>query len=312
MGSVNDVIVAVTGCDQAHTSQVLTRLAIQYPDFTPHTHPSEPGFNPSVNTSGVIVFKLRINGSGKLSPVATAKVLIELAWLLPGNKAQEFRRASADKVRRVLGGDVSLLDEIEQRHAAVDGTPQEEFLLGQKTVETEVQMEPTAMMTYRLELRKLEMEEKKLEVEQQKVALDAPAKRMKMADTWRQKLETLHAFTTTDLQAYQAVVRGALQNGPLLSIEGRGLKEYTLTQNLQLEKNVIKNIKRLVQPGVALAALYRETAKKEPGTKMVEVNGRNTFVKAYTNEQIEGAAEGVTGFALMNQITAMFNLVSES
>ncbi|GAQ86795.1 hypothetical protein KFL_003120010, partial [Klebsormidium nitens] len=146
-------------------------------------------------------------------------------------------------------------------------------------------------MVYQLEIRKLDLEEKKLQVEQERMALEAPVKRMKVADTWRQKLETLQAFTITDLQAYQADVRGALQNGPFLGIEGSGLKEYTLSEYLQLEKNVIANSKRLVQPGIALAALYRETARKEPGTKMIEVNGRNTSVKAYTNEQIEGAAE---------------------
>jgi hypothetical protein len=54
--------------------------------------------------------------------VADARTLIEIVWDLPGRAATEFRRKSATTVCRVLGGDVSLVEEIEARHAALQET----------------------------------------------------------------------------------------------------------------------------------------------------------------------------------------------
>jgi hypothetical protein len=63
-----------------------------------------------------------INGKGKLTPVADARTLVEIIWALPGKAARDFRRASADTVCRVLGGDVSLLAEIEARNGSLQQT----------------------------------------------------------------------------------------------------------------------------------------------------------------------------------------------
>ena len=65
---------------------------------------------------------ISINGKGKPTPVADARTLIEIIWALPGRVAQEFRRASAVTVCRVLGGDVSLVEEIESRNATLQHT----------------------------------------------------------------------------------------------------------------------------------------------------------------------------------------------
>ena len=65
---------------------------------------------------------ISINGKGKPTPVADARTLIEIIWALPGRTAQEFRRASAVTVCRVLGGDVSLVAEIEARNATLQQT----------------------------------------------------------------------------------------------------------------------------------------------------------------------------------------------
>ena len=76
-----------------------------------------------------------INGKGKPTPVADARTLIEIIWALPGKAAREFRRASAATVCRVLGGDVSLLAEIEARSGALQQTAEgrsvQSFLLHQ-------------------------------------------------------------------------------------------------------------------------------------------------------------------------------------
>jgi hypothetical protein len=65
---------------------------------------------------GIQYTQLRINGKGKLTPVAAARELVEVAWALPGKSARDFRRASAQTVCRVLGGDLRLVEEIELRH----------------------------------------------------------------------------------------------------------------------------------------------------------------------------------------------------
>ena len=65
---------------------------------------------------GIRYTHLQINEKGKRTPVADARALIEIVWALPGKAARDFRRASAQTVCRVLGGDLSLVDEIESRH----------------------------------------------------------------------------------------------------------------------------------------------------------------------------------------------------
>eukprot|EP00953_Heterococcus_sp_UTEX-ZZ885_P029905 15835-Heterococcus_DN1.PRE.4 len=68
------------------------------------------------------IHKLRINGKGKPTPVADARTLVEIVWLLPGTAARAFRRKSANTVCRVLGGDMQLAREIEARHQVAQST----------------------------------------------------------------------------------------------------------------------------------------------------------------------------------------------
>ncbi|CAN0423497.1 unnamed protein product [Scytosiphon promiscuus] len=48
--------------------------------------------------------------------------MVEIIWMLPAGAAKEFRRQSALTITRVLGGDVTLCDEIEQRCALLQST----------------------------------------------------------------------------------------------------------------------------------------------------------------------------------------------
>ena len=68
------------------------------------------------------VHYLKINGDGHVTPVSDAPTAIEIIWLLPARAAREFRKQSADTIARVLGGDVSLCAEIEQRCARLAKT----------------------------------------------------------------------------------------------------------------------------------------------------------------------------------------------
>ncbi|KAG5177544.1 hypothetical protein JKP88DRAFT_242225 [Tribonema minus] len=101
LGSVMDVIAMV---DPGNPSLSLSRLIKGVPDLIEKCK------------------KLKINGKGNVTPVADAKTLIEIVWLLPGKAAREFRRTSAKTVCRVLGGDLSLAEEIEAHHHAQQGS----------------------------------------------------------------------------------------------------------------------------------------------------------------------------------------------
>ena len=68
------------------------------------------------------VHYIKINGKGHETPVCDAKTIVEIIWLLPARAAKEFRRQSAETICRVLGGDVTLCDEIEQRCAHLQST----------------------------------------------------------------------------------------------------------------------------------------------------------------------------------------------
>jgi hypothetical protein len=98
-GSVIDVIRTVQQCNASDASTYLKRLV------------------KDVGTElGTRCPSLRINGKGQETPCADARTLVEIVWALPGKAARHFRRTSAQTVCRVLGGDLSLVAEIEARH----------------------------------------------------------------------------------------------------------------------------------------------------------------------------------------------------
>ena len=81
------------------------------------------------------VDRVKINGKGHETPVCDAKTIIEIIWLLPARAAKEFRRQSAETICHVLGGDVSVCDEIEQRctrlQSTEEGRAYQNFMLDQ-------------------------------------------------------------------------------------------------------------------------------------------------------------------------------------
>jgi hypothetical protein len=82
---------------------------------------------------GIRYTQVRINGKGKLTPVADARALMEIVWVLPGKAARDVRRASAQTVCRMLGGDLALVQEIEHRHhtwqESEEGRAAQDFLV---------------------------------------------------------------------------------------------------------------------------------------------------------------------------------------
>uniref|UniRef100_A0A6C0BR29 Uncharacterized protein n=1 Tax=viral metagenome TaxID=1070528 RepID=A0A6C0BR29_9ZZZZ len=93
--SVIDVIKWVTGQTSSNSQNTFRRLGADL---------------------GAGCTQLRINGKGRLTPVADAPTLVEIIWELPGKAAKRFRRQSAHWVCRILGGDLRLAQEIEKRY----------------------------------------------------------------------------------------------------------------------------------------------------------------------------------------------------
>lgn len=107
--SVLDVIgVVVPGVGVRNRTNYLKRIMLQYPDLKDS------------------ITYLRINGKGKITRVANFQTLIQIAWMLPGSAARDYRLKSCHQICRLLGGDESLIPEIEARNAFWKSTPARE------------------------------------------------------------------------------------------------------------------------------------------------------------------------------------------
>ncbi|CAM9693890.1 unnamed protein product, partial [Pylaiella littoralis] len=195
-GSVMGRIRMVLGCDSSKATTALSRLVLAH-----------RGDLASQCT------QLRINGKGKLTPVANAKTLIEIVWLLAGKKAREFRRQSSEKVCRITGGDSTLVSEIEARHATLQSTEEgratqvflldgrEETIEGQAPAKNLGQKHPFGSITQRMNRRELS-------------SLSSPAKppaleQIDMYATCKQKLESVGQFATRDKIEFADRVKNA-------------------------------------------------------------------------------------------------------
>lgn len=123
-GSVLDVVRFVQQCNASDASTYFKRLV------------SDMG-----TELGTRCPSLRVNGKGQPTPCADARTLVEIVWTLPGKAARDFRRTSAQLLCRVLGGDLSLVEELEARHALLQrsdgGQAAQEFLLADDDTERE-------------------------------------------------------------------------------------------------------------------------------------------------------------------------------
>ncbi len=95
-GSVLDVVRMVLQCNSSVANTYFGKLKEEIPEFR------------------VRCSEHRINGKGRLTPVADAKTLVEVAMLLPGKISRRFRWNSAAVVCRVVGGDLKLLEEVQR------------------------------------------------------------------------------------------------------------------------------------------------------------------------------------------------------
>jgi hypothetical protein len=98
-GSVIDVIRLInSNLTSGNATNVLNNLTQSLPDISSQIH------------------VLRINGKGKFTPVANVQTIIHIIFELPGKAARDHRRRSAYQICRLLGGDITLIDQIQGRN----------------------------------------------------------------------------------------------------------------------------------------------------------------------------------------------------
>ena len=155
-GSAIDVVRMITGQNQQHASLTIRNL------------------NDELCKS---ITQLRINGKGKLTPVASAATLVEIIWELPGAAAKAFRRQSAHYICRILGGDLTLIKDIEARFATTSPATRE-FLTAH--VERPVVPDLTAAQDRALYLERARIE---LDERKEKLAIEIEERRAKVEET---------------------------------------------------------------------------------------------------------------------------------
>ena len=135
-GSIIGVLKVLTGQNSSNSSNIFSRISAAHPEL------------------GTRCTQLRINGKGRETPVADAATLVEIVFMVrsrrftrfftasvtlctshitvvvqcPGKMARDFRRAAAETLCRLLRGDLSLIEDIQQRHQEVEGTDLDTFL----------------------------------------------------------------------------------------------------------------------------------------------------------------------------------------
>jgi hypothetical protein len=96
-GSILDIIQAVTNHDSGNASLTFQRMLKSHPSLAQKWS------------------SIRINGVGRLTPVADVSTLIEVAMLCPGKKAEALRKSMMDVIVRLIRGDPTVAEEIVAR-----------------------------------------------------------------------------------------------------------------------------------------------------------------------------------------------------
>lgn len=106
--SVYDVMCAITNHDSKYVSKEFTRIASRHPEVLASCQ------------------NLKFLGRGQRdTPVTDARGLVMIMNLLPGRQAAQFRMMAADVLVRYLGGDQTLISEIQRNAVAQDALPED-------------------------------------------------------------------------------------------------------------------------------------------------------------------------------------------
>lgn len=64
----------------------------------------------------------KVNGVGHITPLTDVKTLLEILWTMPGAGGRKYRRTLSKVLCRVMGGDITLCDEIEETNRVFQST----------------------------------------------------------------------------------------------------------------------------------------------------------------------------------------------
>ncbi len=292
-GSVLDVIRLVTGCLQNHASQTFESIKTTFPH---------------VNNS-LVDFKFKGRGQ-RPTPVASLPTLLEVAWLCPGRQAKEFRRTGAVTLCRALGGDLTLVEEIQRRHDEVAGTSEQAALLagtGVSVAEANKQALtiPLGPTTLDEDERRAKLRRFEIETAQQglRAALDLADSLRRAAELESDKRHRLW-LQDQSRNLVRLYMPGARNNGGALALPGPdgsspGPSDPITLSDVAAELG-FRNLSsaQLQALGKEAAALYREAHEGQAPPKHVQfVDGAARKVNSYT-ERDRGIVEQAVQKAL--------------
>jgi hypothetical protein len=283
--SVIDVIRLITGFKSSDATKTLTRLGVV---LKVQCHP------------------LRINGVGKITPVCDAQTMVQIIWELPGKTAKAFRRQCAHYIVRILGGDASLIEEMQDRAEVVD-VSQRDFFLGKRGTKTR---EKDELASRKLKLRRKEAEIEKLEAETKLYVKDGEAKLEKLeaetklyvkdgeAKLEQRKIEmnkssvTFYRDLVQEMFSEDTHMKAAFKDYAMVTL-GQGSVEGSLAQFAPDISTIITNMgfrgqcnSTLCRIGKSVAKSYREMYGSAPKKTEKYVNGSVRYVNAYMQSDV--------------------------
>lgn len=272
-GSVYDVIQLVTGCRKDATPTMFARMSEQFPDVR------------------TLCSDFKFPGQGqRLTPCAPTSTLVEIAWLCPGRAAKEFRRQGAVTLCRALGGDLSLIDEIRERHGLVNAQEQEMLLAGTGVTAAEANGQAIEDPEERRQrLRRMSADTKAIEVSTQKTALDV-----------FEHLRVLEAEAAEerDKMYFKDAAFNYIQNifPSSRAIEGTQNAPLTIS-TVAMEMGIRLSREQNKIAGMSASRLYREQHGTAPPKHSQFVDGAVRKVNTYT-EADRDIVETAIGIAI--------------
>jgi hypothetical protein len=283
-GSVIDVVRMITGKNSGHASETIENLSDELTGKIGH---------------------VKINGKGKLTPVADASTLIEIVWELPGKAAKVFRRQSAHLIARYLGADRTLIAEIEARFERVPAATREFMQAHVERPEAAPLSEEERQSIRKRKLQDLEdfeldskLAEAKHKLESQHVAHQ---KRM-IGDRAELGTHPVIALMMSNDAHVRSVVNDYVKQG-LMALTYTGDAATTKSKGhdfcsdfMALSQEMgfgIPSRSQLIAMGHLTVKKFREKFDGEPEETVKYVNGSNMNVKTYRLEHLEWVKDRV-------------------
>ena len=260
--SVIDVIRFTANKDINLATKTLSRLRATCPEIDAQIH------------------MYKFPNSVKLTPVASAPVLVQIIWALPGKAARDIRIKCANDICRLLGADPSIIKEVELRNIRTSSDEKNFFLAHTKRPHVESTLDEDAII---LKKRKLEVENMELDVEQRRRCMIQQSIQQsiqiyeKTMDIFKNDAHMLSLGRDLVIQSYNGKTSSADKPFPYCPDFSELLKEMGHTPTPRLLSSL----------GKFIAKEYREAFGKEPPTIPKYVAGANRLVKTYPIEHEE-------------------------